>query len=278
MFEHVVVGAHFGSANPFNLRSIEQLKQRGMREITLVDVLRSHDTSAGDEAHRRSATQRLEEAKDTLQDANTKVNLELRVGQPAHELSTLAHARKASLIVVASRGESAFREFLRGSTVLQLARKTTVPVLIEPVGADGVSATDLSRPFLATDFSESAGGAEGIALELIAAGGNGTFAHVVDYDAIEDQGESEAERHARERLDALAARVAGGNKPDCLTGRGTPSKQIKVLADEADAGVVIIGKRGHSPVRELMLGGTAAALVRRTERSLLLVPSPRRGI
>lgn len=278
MFEHVVVAAHFGSANPFNLRSIEQLKQRGMREITLVDVLRSHDTSASDEDHRKSATRRLEDARDHLQDADTRVNLELRVGQPAHELSTLARAREASLIVVASRGESAFREFLRGSTVLQLARKTTVPVLIEPVGADGVSGTDLSRPFLATDFSDSAGGAEAIALELIAAGGNGTFVHVIDHDAIEDEGESEAQRHGRERLDALAARVANGKKPELVLGRGTPSQQITTLADQADAGLVIIGKRGHSPVRELMLGGTAAALVRRTTRSLLLVPSPRRGI
>ncbi|MCK8515238.1 universal stress protein [Methylonatrum kenyense] len=278
MFEHVVVAAHFGSANPINLRSIEQLKQRGMREITLVDVLRSHDASAGDEEHRKSATRRLEDAREHLEDGNTKVNVELRIGQPAHELSTLARAREASLIMVASRGESAFREFLRGSTVLQLARKTTVPVLIEPATADGLAGVDLGRPLLATDFSDSGAGAEAMALELLAAGGNGTLVHVIDYDAIEDQGESEAERYGKERLDALAARVAGGQKPECRLGRGNPSKQIIALADETDAGVIIIGKRGHSPVRELMLGGTAAALVRRTTRPLLLVPSPRRGI
>ncbi len=279
MFQHVVVAAHFGSAAPALLRSIQQLKKQGTREFTLVDVLRSHDPESGDEAQRQAVQRRLEETRDRLKDEQTTVHVELRIGQPAHELSTLARAREADLIVLGSRGESAFREFLRGSTVLQLARKTTTPLLIEPVDTEGASVTDFSSLLLATDFSDSATAAEDMALRLAPAASHVIFAHVVDHDAVEDEGEAEATRHAEERLAALAGRVSGGDATiDKRLGRGTPSQQIRQLADDSNTGLIIIGKRGNSPVRELMLGSTTAAMVRRTTRPLLIVPTPRRGI
>jgi nucleotide-binding universal stress UspA family protein len=56
---------------------------------------------------------------------------------------------------------------------------------------------------------------------------------------------------------------------------GDAVPQLLALADAKDADLIVIGKAGHGPVGELLLGGTAAKLAHRTMRPLLLVPTGR---
>lgn len=276
MFEHVVVAAHFASASAPLLKSVAELKSRGTRRLTLVDVLRSHNQERTDEGYRKATLSRLEEARDLLQRNGFEVSIELRPGQPAHELSTIARAREASLILVGSRGENAFREFLRGSTVLQLMRKTATPVLMEPVSGEQrqITGAGLGNVLLATDFSSSAADAEAMAIELAGYADRVVLAHVVEDDEVEDLGESQAMAAAREKLDVLASRLPDlGDRLALRITRGSASREVLRLAEDESAGVMVVGKRGHSPVRELTLGSTAVSLVRRATCSLLVVPT-----
>ncbi|MCC5858220.1 MAG: universal stress protein [Ectothiorhodospiraceae bacterium] len=275
MFEHVVIAAHFSSASAPLFESLKELKDRGARELTLVDVLRAHDTAQQSEEHRTAAQNRLEEEKTELQRAGFKVNIELRTGQPAHELSTIARARGAGLILIGSRGEHYFREFMRGSTVLQLVRKTTTPVLLEPIEAEirKVSARGFDKVLLATDFSVHAAEAETMALELGKQATKLVFVHVVEDEEAEELGSEHAVRQAREKLQRLAEKASGGPEPVTRVEQGLASRTIARVAEEEGCTMIVLGKRGRSPVRELLLGSTAQAVVRNATRSILMVPA-----
>lgn len=275
MFEHVVIAAHFSSASAPLFASLNELKDRGTRELTLVDVLRAHDTTQQSEEHRAEAQHRLEEEKTELERAGFKVNIELRTGQPAHELSTIARARGAGLILIGSRGEHYFREFMRGSTVLQLVRKTTTPVLLEPIEAEirKVSARGFGSILLATDFSIHAAEAETVALELGKQAGKLVMLHVVEEEEAEELGSENAVARGREQLQKLADRATDTPEPVLRVEQGVASRTIARVAEEEGCTMIVLGKRGRSPVRELLLGSTAQSLVRYASRSVLMVPA-----
>jgi len=276
MFEHTVVAAHFSSATERLLTSLQDLRDRGTRELTLVDVLRSHHSEAHSPEHRDEARRRLEEEQTELERAGFKVNIELRTGQPAHELSSIARERNAGLILVGSRGEQYVREFFRGSTVLQLSRKTNVPLLIEPIESDQrrVQGRGLDNILLATDFSTFSGAAERAALTLAERAKKLTLLHVLEADKYEDIGERPALEQAQRRLEELAARAPalGEGNVRVRTGKGTASREIRRIAEEEGASLIVLGKRGESPVQELMLGSTTQAVLRKAEQSVLMVP------
>ncbi|WP_290650007.1 universal stress protein [Aquisalimonas sp.] len=275
MFTHVVVAAHFASASSGLFEDLEELRRLGTQEITVVDVLLSHLSDTQNEANRREARRHLEEEKSTLARAGFRVNVELRTGQPAHELSTIARARGASLILVGTRGEGHFREFFRGSTVLQLIRKTQTPTLVEPVlePTHGLTVRGFRSVLLGTDFSSSCFEAERHAAELVAYCEKLVLCHVLEDDAVEALGEEAARSDAEQRLGALAEQFV--NERDRVVTRierGNPSRRLNEVAEEEGSTMLIVGKRGRSPIRELMLGSTAEKVVRRANRSVLLVP------
>jgi len=277
MFEHTVVAAHFGSASALLLDNLDELRERGTRELTLVNVLLSHHTDAASEEHRAEVRRRLEEEADELRRAGFEVHVELRSGQPAHEVATIARARGASLILAGTRGEQYFREFLRGSTVLQLLRRATTPVLLEPIESETrtVTGRGFSDLLLATDFSASARDAETMALQLAEKARRLTVLHVVEEEESERIGQAKAEANARAGLEAIVARaptaIADRLRTRVVT--GTPSREIVQTANEVGATMLVMGKRGRSPVQELLLGSTTQRTVRQASHSLLVVPS-----
>lgn len=97
--------------------------------------------------------------------------------------------------------------------------------------------------------------------------------HVIEDEELEAFGETIAHNQARDKLEALAERMPiSRDKLTLELRQGTASREIKRIAREQAATTVIIGKRGHSPVRELMLGSTAQAIVMGATQSVLIVP------
>lgn len=279
MFEHVVVAAHFAAADSPLFSSLEQLRTLGTRRLTLVDVLRSQYAEAHREEARENARNRLEEEKAALEAHGLEIDVDVRTGQPAQELAALARARGASLILVGSQGEARVREFLRGSTVLQLARKTGVPMLIEPIASSShaVSGHGFNRVLLATDFSSRAHAAEQMAVDLAATAEQILVVHTLDEDLVDAIGQEEASAQARARLDALASRFPGsGPSPELFLVDGDPANALLDVARKQEATLIVIGKRGGGPVDELLLGATAERVLRKAACSVLLVPQ--RGV
>jgi nucleotide-binding universal stress UspA family protein len=90
--------------------------------------------------------------------------------------------------------------------------------------------------------------------------------------------EDELRRRATETAKAGAARAttAGLAAEPALRRAAGPSDIAKVLLDSAerDAALVVVGRRGMSRIRSVLLGSVSEAAVRDGRRPVLVVPAP----
>lgn len=83
------------------------------------------------------------------------------------------------------------------------------------------------------------------------------------------------EEQARETLDrgTQQARAAGLDAEGVVSVTSTaPWRQLIGAADDAHAGAIVVGSRGHGELTALILGSTSRALAHHTHLPLLIVP------
>lgn len=112
-----------------------------------------------------------------------------------------------------------------------------------------------------------------------------TIVHVFDWQADDDPMTARfdtaeyfeaVEHQARERLAGLVtdeARV--WSKPETVTARGKPYREILTLAETKDVDLIVMGVRGRSPVDLALFGSTTNQVVRRARCPVLTIPSRR---
>jgi len=156
-----------------------------------------------------------------------------------------------------------------------------------------------TRILLATDGSESAAHATEVAVELskktdselhvLYVGEDATAllypqaaadpAWVVQEDLapIEEQGQ-QFEQVARQTLDAEVQKVGavGGTVAQAHLRMGTPPAEIVELAEELDAGLVVVGSRGAGGIRRALLGSVSESVVRHAHCPVLVVRTDNR--
>lgn len=83
----------------------------------------------------------------------------------------------------------------------------------------------------------------------------------------------EIERRAQERLGEEAAKIReyGGEVVAAHPKAGRPDAEIVRLAEELDAGLVIVGSHGFGPFKRVLLGSVSDSVVRHATRSVLVV-------
>ncbi|SCZ54511.1 universal stress protein [Thiohalomonas denitrificans] len=267
MFEHALVAIDFSPASEVLQRRLEHLAAWGTRRLTLVYVLSTRYPAAPAETHRSHYEARLAEMAEALSAKGFAVEWDVRSGEPGAELVAAAEQFGADLILAGSRGHSVFRELFLGSVVLDVARLTNHPLWLEPLN-ETESTPPPETLLLATDGSAGAQGAERVFAELATRCRRAMAVQVAACNeetglAIET---ADAERHLRS--------LAGGAGPiETRLICGDPPTAIAQTAREIAAGLILVGKRGHNPMRELLLGSTAEAVCRRAGRAVLLVPS-----
>ena len=88
----------------------------------------------------------------------------------------------------------------------------------------------------------------------------------------------QAARHVADE-GAARARQAGLNA-EAIVARGASAKEIATtmcdLAEERDASVVVVGRRGMSRLKEVVLGSVSGAAVHDGRRPILVVPNGER--
>lgn len=82
----------------------------------------------------------------------------------------------------------------------------------------------------------------------------------------------EVERYARERLDEEAAKIRnyGGEVAAVHPKAGRPDAEIVRLAEELEAGLVIVGSHGFGPLKRVLLGSVSDSVVRHAHASVLV--------
>lgn len=194
--------------------------------------------------------------------------------------SIIDHAERsgAGLIVVGDRGSTGLGRVLLGSVADRVVRYAHCPVLVARAGARTgrvLVASDLSDPSLpalsaAADEAERTG-AQVTALHCleplaVAAGPEYgvAYAPVVPPEVL-----AETRANARERL-AQAVQQRSLRAEQQVV-EGPPAATIVATAEELGADLIVIGTRGRTGVRRVLLGSVAESVVRHAPCSVLVV-------
>ncbi len=276
MFERILYPTDFSEVSLHALRNcIPKLFELGAKELYLLHVI--DITVAELEAFELEEIYRgkLEELAEEFKGAGIKAKAEVRIGIPSLEIAEVSEEADVDLIVTPSVGENVWRQMFMGSTASNLARATKKPVLLLKYvkRADSYElAVDCSelfkRPLVALDFSECS-----IKIvktlrkfeELIE---GGILLHSVDYGKAD-----ELERNiemAKRNLEKTAKGLGGEFELEVTV--GTASRAIIGTALAKGATLIVIGKKGRSILKDLILGSTAERVMRDSKLPVLLVP------
>ncbi|MFN3579115.1 MAG: universal stress protein [Pseudomonas sp.] len=232
----------------------------GLTRITLVHVVetfkRRHieDTPEAAEAHLKKLAGQLQ------QELGLQADYRVQQGFAASEIIDCAKRIEADGIIVLNRSHSAGREILRGNIAMNLVRMTRLPLLVVPM--DGKVIEPDGVIMLATDGSPSAKAAERRFGEFMQRGNHGLVVWVDDGEHLED-------------AEAQNALVSISGQFDNATAhrlKGEPARELVNAAEQENAALIVIGKRGTTPISDMLLGSTAATVARESRYPVLLVP------
>lgn len=249
----------------------------GIDEIHLVTVIPSnvHVGMPGMdfEGRRERALKRYRRV---IEDAGFDVETHVVRGTPHRRINGIAETIGASLTIVGSRGKSPLENRVVGSTARNLARTTVAPLLVnrierETEKPDVVREHLFQRMLYATDFSENADRAFEAFSYLRHATQEATLVHV---ETPKDPGLPDEEPEAR--LAELATQLEEwGIETRTAVRQGDPADEILAAETAVEPTTVLIGSRGHSRLRRLLLGSVSEDIVARANCNVLLIPPER---
>ena len=252
----------------------------GIEEIHLVTVIPSnvHSGMPGINFEKRRK-RALSQYRGVIEDAGFSVETHVVRGTPHRRINGVAGTVRAGLTVVGSRGKSPLENRLIGSTARNLARTSVVPLLVNRVEHGGVEEPEVVRQHLfqrilyATDFSENAERAFDSFSYLRHATQEATLVHVrtpKDPDPGDDD--------PQEQLDALARQLEEwGIETRTDIRQGDPADEILAAERDYEPATILLGSRGHSRLRRLLLGSVSEDIVARANGNVMLVPPERKA-
>ncbi len=283
MFEKILYPTDFSEVSLHALRTCVPgglISLGGVKELHLVHVI--DITIAEFEAFELEDIYRgkLEKLADELRGGRGGVNVNpvVRIGIPSMEIAEVAEEEDVDLIVIPSLGENIWRAmFVGGSTASNLARATRKPVLLlkyrkkEEGGFEpAVECSEMfRRPLIALDFSKCSIKIIKTAKKFEELVEEGILVHSVDYGRVE-----EVEHNIALAKTNLEKSAKGGLKArlgfEVLV--GSASQAIIGMSLAKNATLIVIGKKGRSFLKDLLLGSTAERVIRDSKVPVLLVP------
>ncbi|NPA48009.1 MAG: universal stress protein [Thermococci archaeon] len=244
-----------------------------MRELGAESFLLLHVvdiTSADFEAFKiqKALEERLKRVAEKL---GKDVEAEVRIGIPSIEIGEAADEWGADLVVLPSAGENVWRLSFIGNTASNMCRITRRPVLVLKHSEEGVTVRCrelFKRPLVALDFSECSIRIIETVKKFEEHVERGVLLHSIDYG-----GKSELEENVKKAKERLTKSMEAFSVPfDIEVTVGSASKAIRGTAVAKDSTVIVIGKKGKSFLKNLLLGSTAERVLRDSKIPVLLVP------
>jgi nucleotide-binding universal stress UspA family protein len=255
---------------------LECLGRYGITDVHLLNVTSPNVTTGmpGSDVGRQTR-RALERQADLLREEGFDVETHVVRGTPHRRINGLAEQVGADLIVVGSRGKSPLRERFIGGTARDVARTAVRPLLVQRIvetDDDHEVANEhlFQRVLHATDFSENAERAFEQFRYLQEATQEATLLHVTP---PERRSEPDVVEDAEARLEELADRLEGmGIETRTAVREGETVEQILAAEAEFQPTTILMGSRGRSRIRRLLLGSTSEKVTARASCNVLLVP------
>lgn len=231
-------------------------------------------------ALKQRAEQALRAKLDALPAPPAPAEVAVRVGPAFLEIIRQAREGAADLIVLGAYGGHFIRKWVLGTTAERVVRKGDRPVLVVKKAPRG----PYRHLLAAMDFSDTAKAALRFAVRVVPKA-RVTLLNVYDLsqmaapaiDRMSDeeflrlQGGFEAEQRAR--LAALAAELGlDPEKVSSVVRYGYPGAVINAAIEDARADLVVIGTRGLTGLRHLLLGSVAEHVLRESPCDVLVAP------
>jgi len=259
-----------------NETCLECLGRIGVDTIHLVTVIPSnvHAGMPGMNFSKRRE-QGLSRYQNVMENAGFDTETHVVRGTPHRRINGIAEAEKADLTIIGSRGQSPLENRVIGSTARNLARTTVVPLLVNRIERstdepDVLREHLFQRVLYATDFSENAERAFDAFQYLRHATQEATLVHV------ESPKDETGEEDPSARLDGLANTLVQWDiETDIEVRYGDPAEEILDVESTVTPTTTLIGSRGQSRMRRLLLGSVSEDIVARAQGNVYLVPPPR---
>jgi nucleotide-binding universal stress UspA family protein len=253
------------------------------------DVLALHVVSSGPllltsgNASPRRGRALLDRACSELSSLSLEFDALLGSGDPAQEIVRTAEECQADLIVIGALGER--RDFLMGSVsqkVVSLAGTDVLVVRSSECAEAAAGAPDRRlrsfRAVVAVDGSiGSEAGIESFATKLRARAAVIRLVHVVErVPSLWEAGKEEEPSHGAldSRAEEVLARAkksleSRGLDVECEWRQGSPASQILESARQFESDLIVVGSRGHSAIREMVLGSVTHRVLRHAPCTVL---------
>jgi nucleotide-binding universal stress UspA family protein len=225
------------------------------------------------DAIREGTTERLEEIRAGVARQGVECTAEVSALLPVEAILTAQKELRADLIALGTRGLTGLKHAVLGSVAERTVRLAPCPVLTVKEGDPGGPPR---RIVVATDFSPHGDHARDVAVDLarqfsadlhVVHAFDIPLALVTPYEVtVPDNLIREARDAARKRLDAAIDAVkATGVSASAHLAEVPAATAIVEVATETKADLIVIGTRGHTGLKHVLLGSVA-------ERTLRLAP------
>jgi len=206
----------------------------------------------------------------------------VKAGDPFQEIVQVATDNDADLIAMGSHRRRILRDVFVGTTIERVMRTGHHPVLMvntEPKGPYRrvVVATDMSEASAnALSTARSLGLFDGAYVSLVhafepLAKGMMIYANV-EREKIEEHVAHEASETRRKLADFVDQLQLGDLRYDLRLAEGPTFRTIKEFVEKEQPDLLVIGTRGLTGVKRILLGSVADAVLRGIECDILAVP------
>ncbi|MDZ7343581.1 MAG: universal stress protein [candidate division KSB1 bacterium] len=292
MFKKILFPTDFGEFAGHLSMCLADLQSAGLEEVVLLHVIDVDELNRNllasfreaDEArHREIAHIKLAEQVQTLQKRGVRVKALVTTGIPSNEIVRVAEAESVSLILGGTQRRRGKDEDKLDTTTSRVIRKSKLPVLVIKLTEDEMTSPSrcdkfchrlFSKVLYPTDWSECAKATLEQVTKLHEVTGQVVVSHVMDQRGLRLVDAAKIEEFRQNdlrRLEEVKAELKQrGFSVHTHLHVGSPFVEINRVADEENASLIVIGKKGKTGLKEIIWGSTSEQVVRHSNRSVLV--------
>ncbi len=276
----ILLATDFSEAAAKLTETLLDLKNMGLNEVMLVHAVDISREGLNTDQLVKENKKKLMRIKQEIENSlGMKTIVKVPVGIPSDKIYELSERPDVSLILMASHGAGYLKQIFLGSTTHNVIRRVKKPVLIEKFQKkDGeyelVCKRKFNRIMLPIDFSEPARKVLELIKKMYIPAQEIILVSIIESSSSMEELQK-SKKEARSELEKIKTDLEEHNINCCLSiriGQGVASSNIINIAEEEEAGIIMMSTRGKGSIRELILGSTASRVVRYSPIPVLLIP------